>query len=216
MGRIATPWLRRRSVGWSSQRTSLVSLATFLAGVAVTIALAVAAATLLDALRLDTRGGLFGTYVQRNAMVVAIGMSFAIIPLVFTIADDALASVPDHLRSASLGAGATPWQTAVRVIVPAAASGLFSAVMIGLGRAVGETMIVLMAAGNTPLIDWNLFNGFQTLSAAIATELPEAARGSTHYRVLFLAALVLFAITFVVNTAAEIVRQRFRRRAHEL
>ncbi|NBT13968.1 MAG: ABC transporter permease subunit, partial [Planctomycetia bacterium] len=165
---------------------------------------------------LDTRGGLFGTYVQRNAIVVAIGMSFAIIPLVFTIADDALSSVPDHLRSASLGAGATPWQTAVRVIVPAAASGLFSAVMIGLGRAVGETMIVLMAAGNTPLIDWNAFNGFQTLSAAIATELPEAARGSSHYRVLFLAALVLFAMTFVVNTAAEAVRQRFRKRAHEL
>jgi phosphate transport system permease protein len=102
------------------------------------------------------------------------------------------------------------------VIVPAAASGLFSAVMIGLGRAVGETMIVLMAAGNTPLMGWNLFNGFQTLSAAIATELPEAARGSAHYRVLFLAALTLFGMTFVVNTAAEIVRQRFRRRSHEL
>jgi phosphate transport system permease protein len=154
--------------------------------------------------------------VQRNALIVAIGMSFAIIPLIFTIADDALSSVPDHLRSASLGAGATPWQTAVRVIVPAAASGLFSAVMIGLGRAVGETMIVLMAAGNTPLMGWNLFNGFQTLSAAIATELPEAARGSAHYRVLFLAALTLFAMTFVVNTAAELVRQRFRRRSHEL
>jgi len=170
----------------------------------------------LDALRFDARGGLFGTYVQRNALIVGIGMSFAIIPLVFTIADDALSSVPDHLRSASLGAGATPWQTAVRVIIPAAASGLFSAVMIGLGRAVGETMIVLMAAGNTPLMDWNVFNGFQTLSAAIATELPEAARGSSHYRVLFLAALVLFAMTFVVNTVAEIVRQRFRRRSHEL
>lgn len=216
VSRFAGPWLRRRSKGWSARRTAIVSLVVFVAGVALAVMLAVFAATLLDALRLDTRGGLFGTYVQRNAMVVAIGMSFAIIPLVFTIADDALSSVPDHLRSASLGAGATPWQTAVRVIVPAAASGLFSAVMIGLGRAVGETMIVLMAAGNTPLIDWNLFNGFQTLSAAIATELPEAARGSTHYRVLFLAALVLFAITFVVNTAAEIVRQRFRRRAHEL
>jgi phosphate transport system permease protein len=88
--------------------------------------------------------------------------------------------------------------------------------MIGLGRAVGETMIVLMAAGNTPIVDWNVFNGFQTLSAAIATELPEAARGSSHYRVLFLAALVLFSLTFVVNTVAELVRQRFRRRSHEL
>jgi len=214
--RVVGPWLRRRSHDWSQRQAALAGLATFAAGVGVAILIAVAAAMFFDALRLDTRGGLFGTYVQRNAIVVAIGMSFAIIPLVFTIADDALSSVPDHLRSASLGAGATPWQTAVRVIVPAAASGLFSAVMIGLGRAVGETMIVLMAAGNTPLIDWNAFNGFQTLSAAIATELPEAARGSSHYRVLFLAALVLFAMTFVVNTAAEAVRQRFRKRAHEL
>ena len=95
-------------------------------------------------------------------------------------------------------------------------SGLFSALMIGLGRAVGETMIVLMAAGNTPIMEWNIFNGFQTLSAAIATELPEAARGSTHYRTLFLAALTLFVMTFLVNTIAETVRQRFRRRAYEL
>ncbi|MFM7033799.1 MAG: ABC transporter permease subunit [Planctomycetia bacterium] len=216
VGRMFTPWLRRRSGRWSPQQAAAASLATFVIGLGLAAALALAAAMLLDALRLDTRGGLLGTYVQRNSLVVAIGMSFAIIPLVFTIADDALAAVPAHLRSASLGAGATPWQTAVRVIVPAAASGLFSAVMIGLGRAVGETMIVLMAAGNTPLMNWNLFNGFQTLSAAIATELPEAARGTSHYRVLFLAALVLFAITFVVNTLAEIVRQRFRKRAHDL
>ncbi|MFM8890094.1 MAG: ABC transporter permease subunit, partial [Planctomycetia bacterium] len=216
VGRFLHPWLRLRSRGWSQQRAAVVSLATFVGGVALAVGLAVAAASFFDALRLDTRGGLFGTYVQRNALIVAIGMSFAIIPLIFTLADDALSSVPDHLRSASLGAGATPWQTAVRVIVPAAASGLFSAVMIGLGRAVGETMIVLMAAGNTPLMGWNVFNGFQTLSAAIATELPEAARGTAHYRVLFLAALTLFAMTFVVNTAAELVRQRFRRRSHEL
>jgi phosphate transport system permease protein len=215
-GRFVNPWLRRKSGRWTQRRAAAVSLVQFVVGVAVAVAIAVAAAMFLDALRLDARGGLFGTYVQRNAMIVAIGMSFAIIPLVFTIADDALSSVPDHLRSASLGAGATPWQTAVRVIMPAAASGLFSAVMIGLGRAVGETMIVLMAAGNTPLIGWNLFNGFQTLSAGIATELPEAARGSAHYRVLFLAALTLFTMTFIVNTAAEIVRQRFRRRAHDL
>jgi phosphate transport system permease protein len=216
IARVVGPWLRRKTCGWSQQRSALASLAAFVLGVVVTFAVAAAVAILLDALRLDTRGGIFGTYVQRNALVVAIGMSFAIIPLIFTIADDALSSVPDHLRSASLGAGATPWQTAIRVIVPSAASGLFSAVMIGLGRAVGETMVVLMAAGNTPLISGNIFNGFQTLSAAIATELPEAARGSTHYRVLFLAALVLFAITLVVNTVAELVRQRFRRRAYEL
>jgi phosphate transport system permease protein len=215
-GRFVGPWIRLRSTGWGHRRTATVALGTCLLGMVVTGLLAGAGALFFDALRLETRGGLLGTYVQRNAVVVAIGMSFAIIPLIFTIADDALSSVPDHLRSGSLGAGATPWQTAVRVIVPAAASGMFSAVMIGLGRAVGETMIVLMAAGNTPLMGWNVFNGFQTLSAAIATELPEAARGSSHYRVLFLAAVLLFAMTFVVNTLAEIVRQRFRRRAHEL
>jgi len=216
VGRLVNPWLRQAAAGWTRGRAALVSLGVFSAGIVAALGLAAIAATFLDAIGLETRGGLFGTYVQRNALVVAVGMSFAIIPLVFTLADDALASVPEHLRSASLGAGATPWQTAVRVIVPAAASGLFSAVMIGLGRAVGETMIVLMAAGNTPLVSWNVFDGFQTLSAAIATELPEAARGSTHYRVLFLAALALFGMTFVVNTVAEIVRQRFRRRAHEL
>lgn len=95
-------------------------------------------------------------------------------------------------------------------------SGLFSAVMIGLGRAVGETMIVLMAGGNTPIMEWNLFNGMRTLSANIAVELPEAVRDSSHYRTLFLAALVLFLLTFVVNTAAELVRIRFRKRAYQL
>ena len=164
----------------------------------------------------DPRGGLYGTYVQRNAMVVGFAMGFAVIPIIYTIAEDALSSVPSHLRSASLGAGATPWQTAIRVIVPTAASGMFSACMIGLGRAVGETMIVLMAAGNTPIMEWNPFEGFQTLSAAIATEMPEAVRDSTHYRVLFLSGLVLFAMTFVVNTVAEIVRLRFRKRALQL
>ncbi|MCA9163314.1 MAG: ABC transporter permease subunit [Planctomycetales bacterium] len=124
--------------------------------------------------------------------------------------------MPNHLRSASLGCGATQWQTAVRVVIPTAMSGLFSALMIGLGRAVGETMIVLMAGGNTPVTKWNIFSGFRTLSANIAVELPEAVRNSTHYRTLFLAALTLFLMTFVVNTLAEIVRLRFRRRAYQL
>src|SRR5262249_2887937 len=129
---------------------------------------------------------------------------------------DALSSVPGHLRLASLGAGATPWQTAVRIVLPTAASGIFSAIMVGLGRAVGETMIVLMATGNTPAMSWYVFNSFRTLAAKIATELPEAVRGSTHYRTLFLAALCLFAITFLLNTLAESVRQRFRKRAFQL
>jgi phosphate transport system permease protein len=188
----------------------------FIAATAVTLGGAIAIGWLLDSVHLDPRGMVLGTYMQRNALVVGFVMGFAVIPIIYTVADDALATVPAHLRSASLGAGATPWQTAVRVIVPTAMSGLFSAVMIGLGRAVGETMIVLMAAGNTPIIDWNIFNGFQTLSANIATELPEAVQGSAHYRTLFVAALALFAITFVVNTVAEGVRLRSRRRAYEL
>jgi phosphate transport system permease protein len=156
------------------------------------------------------------TYVQRNALIVGFIMGFAIIPIIYTIAEDALTTVPDHLRSASLAAGATPWQTAIRVVVPTAMSGLFSAVMIGLGRAVGETMIVLMAAGNTPILKMNIFEGFRTLAANIAVEMPEAPRDSSHYRVLFLAALTLFIMTFFINTAAEVVRQRFRKRAFQL
>src|SRR5262245_691298 len=157
-----------------------------------------------------------GPYSQRNALVVGFIMGFAIIPIIYTIAEDALSSVPEHLRAGSLAAGATSWQTAIRIIVPTAMSGLFSAVMIGMGRAVGETMIVLMAAGNTPVMDWNIFNGFRTLSACIATELPEAVQNSTHYRVLFLAAVSLFAMTFILNTVAEVIRSRFRRRAYQL
>jgi phosphate transport system permease protein len=164
----------------------------------------------------DPRGNLLGTYVQRNALVVGIIMGFAIIPIIFTLAEDALSAVPQELRAASLGAGATPWQTAIWVVIPTAMSGLFSAAMIGLGRAAGETMIVLMAAGNTPIMEWNPFNGFRTLSANIAVELPEAVQNSTHYRMLFLAALCLFVLTSVINTVAEIVRLRFRKQATHL
>jgi phosphate transport system permease protein len=159
--------------------------------------------------RPDGRGTEFQ---QSNSLVVGIAMGFAVIPIIYTIAEDALSAIPESLTSAALACGASPWQTAVRVVVPAAAPGLFSASMIGLGRAVGETMIVLMATGGTAIMDWSMFNGFRTLSANVATELSEAPRGETLYRVLFLAALLLFAMTFVVNTIAEIVRLRFRRR----
>ncbi|TVM00694.1 MAG: ABC transporter permease [Candidatus Brocadia sp. WS118] len=155
-------------------------------------------------------------YDQRNALLVGIAMGFAVIPLIFTISEDAMSNVPNSLRSASLALGATPWQTAVRVVLPTASPGIFSAVMIGFGRAVGETMIVLMATGNTPIMDWNLFNGFRALSANIAVEIPEAPHGGTLYRVLFLASLLLFVTTFVVNTVAETVRQRMKLRYSKL
>ncbi|MDF2763024.1 MAG: hypothetical protein K0S81_2 [Rhodospirillales bacterium] len=173
-------------------------------------------ASLLAGTGLDPRGGVFDTYVQRNTLVVGFAMGFAVIPIIYTIAEDALNAVPEHLRAASLACGATPWQTATSIVLPTAMSGVFAAVMIGMGRAVGETMIVVMAAGNTPLIDWNLFNGLRALSATIAVELPEAVRGGSLYRMLFLAALTLFVMTFVINTLAELVRLRFRRRAAQL
>ena len=150
------------------------------------------------------------TYDQRNAMVVGFAMGFAVIPTIFSIAEDAIFTVPKHLSYGSLALGATPWQSLYRVVLPTASPGIFSAIMIGMGRAVGETMIVLMATGNTPIMDANIFEGMRTLAANIAVEIPESEVDSTHYRILFLAAMVLFMFTFVFNTVAEIVRQRLR------
>jgi phosphate transport system permease protein len=153
---------------------------------------------------------------QRNALVVGLAMGFAVIPTIFSIAEDAIFSVPKHLSFGSLALGATPWQTLVRVVLLTASPGIFSAVMIGLGRAVGETMIVLMATGNTPVMDFSIFQGMRTLAANIAVEMPESEVGSTHYRILFLTALVLFLFTFALNTLAEVVRQRLRRKYSSL
>lgn len=151
-------------------------------------------------------------YDQRNMLVVGFAMGFTVIPIIFTISEDALSSVPRTLSAGSLALGANRWQTAMRIVVPAASAGIFSAVMIGFGRAVGETMIVLMATGNTPVMDWSFFNGFRALSANIAVELPEAPHGGTLYRVLFLTAILLFVATFLLNTLAEILSQRLRRK----
>ncbi len=153
---------------------------------------------------------------QRNALVVGLAMGFAVIPTIFSIAEDAVFGVPRHLSNGSLALGATPWQTMWGVVLLTASPGIFSAVMIGFGRAVGETMIVLMATGNTPVMDMSIFQGLRTLSANIAVEVPESEVASTHYRILFLAALVLFAFTFFFNTIAEVVRQRLRKKYSSL
>ena len=152
------------------------------------------------------------SFDQRNALVVGVAMGFAVVPTIFSITEDAIFSVPKSLSYGSLALGATPWQTLVGVILPTASPGIFSALMIGMGRAVGETMIVLMATGNTPIMDANIFEGMRTLAANIAVEIGETEVDSSHFRVLFLAAFVLFMFTFVVNTAAEIVRQRLRKK----
>lgn len=147
---------------------------------------------------------------QRNALVVGLAMGFAVIPTIYSIAEDAVFSVPKSLTLGSLALGATPWQTLTRVVLLTASPGIFSALMIGMGRAVGETMIVLMATGNTPIMEANIFEGMRTLAANVAVEMPESEVGGTHYRVLFLAALVLLMFTFVMNTLAELIRQRLR------
>jgi phosphate transport system permease protein len=191
-----------------------------LAGWALLIVLALGIAyglsMVLAEIGYDARGGIVDDYVQRNALVVAFAIAFAEIPIIYTISEDALNAVPRYLRSGSLACGASKWQTTAWIVMPTAASGIFSAIMIALGRAVGETMIVVMATGNTPVMDINIFNGLRTLSANINVELPEAVRDSTLYRTLFLCALVLFAMTFVINTIAEVVRQRYRKRAAQL
>lgn len=169
------------------------------------------------------------SFDQRNGLVVGFMMGFAVIPVIFTLAEDALANVPRDLVAAAEALGASRWQVARTIVLPVASAGLFSALMIGFGRAVGETMIVVMATGSTPVMDpagrwffgdgtfplaahWNPFDGMRTLSANLAVELPEAPQGSTHYRTLFLGALALFLMTFVLNTAAELLRQRLRAR----
>jgi len=213
---FGAPWMRSISTDWSRRKCATADIVKFTAMFAGMLLVSWIVAAILTFWGFDPRGGVLDTYAQRNALIVGFVMGFAVVPIIYTLAEDALSSVPIQLREGSLGCGATPWQTAWRITIPTAMSGLFGALMVGLGRAVGETMIVLMAAGNTGIMDWNIFNGFRTLSANIATEMPEAPKDGTHYRILFLAALVLFGMTFFVNMIAEAVRRIFRRRFADL
>jgi len=156
---------------------------------------------------------LFGYQYRLNAFVGGVAMSLAVIPIVFTVAEDALAAVPHYMTEASLALGATRWQTALFVRLPAATPGVFAAVLLGFGRAFGETMIVLMATGNAALISLSFLEPVRTMSATIGAEMAEVVFGDTHYTVLFLLGSILFIFTFTLNAVAEVfIRQRLLKR----
>lgn len=210
-------WAWVRSHSWAKHVERGYEFAAVLPALLLGVALAVAIAPAVERLLFDGnfRAWLFGhglRYDQRNSVLIAFGLGFTVIPIIFSIAEDALSNVPHSMTAASLALGASRWQTVWRVVLPSAGGGIFAAIMIGFGRAVGETMIILMATGNTPILDWSPFNGMRTFSANIAVEIPEAPVGGTLYRVLFLCAVLLFLLTFLLNTAAELVRQRLRKR----
>ena len=152
----------------------------------------------------------FHVPVGLNVLNAAILLALMSIPIMVSIGEDALKAVPDSFREAAVALGATRWQLVYRVLLPAAKNGLLAAVLLGVGRAVGETMAVLMATGHAVHIPHSVFDSVRTLTATIAAELGEASQGSDHYRVLFLIGVLLFAITFIVNLTADLVVKGFR------
>jgi phosphate transport system permease protein len=153
---------------------------------------------------------LFHTTYRLNALLGGIGVALVIIPVIASLTEDALRMVPDDIREASYALGANRWETIWRALLPAAISGVSGAVILGVGRALGETMIVLMAAGNAALVTANIFSPVRTMTATIAAELGAVDQGSPHYYALFLVGALLFTITFFVNLAAEVVINRAR------
>ena len=154
----------------------------------------------------------FNFEFRLNAVSAGIGLAFAVIPLVYTVSEDALTSVPKLYREASLALGASKAQTAIRVVLPAASPGIFAALVLGFGRAIGETMIVLLASGNASTLSLSPFVPVRTLSATVASELGEVVFGGGHYRVLFLLGVILFIITSIVNWVGARYNRRLRQR----
>lgn len=166
-------------------------------------ALIVLASWIQDTFELDFR---------LNVLNAGVALGLAVLPIIYTLSEDALTAVPRSYRNASSALGASPWQTAVRVVVPAALPGIFAAVVLGFGRAVGETMIVLMASGNAAITSWEFTEPVRTLSATIAAELAEVVFGSPHYHVLFFIGTLLFSVTFLFNWLGAQMVGRLRRR----
>jgi phosphate transport system permease protein len=153
-----------------------------------------------------------GFRLRLNAVTAGIGLALAVIPIVYTVSEDALSAVPQAFRDGSLALGANRWQTAWRVVLPAATPGVFAACVLGAGRAIGETMIVLMASGNASIVSWNLFDSTRTLTATIAAELAETVFGGHHYRILFMLGTMLFVVTFLSNLAGDLFIHRLKAR----
>jgi len=153
-----------------------------------------------------------GAQSRLNALCAGIALGFAVIPVVFSIAEDALTSVPRSYVQAALALGASQWKAAWQVVLPAALPGVFAAVALGFGRAIGETMVVLMASGNASIVSWSLFDSARTITATIAAELGEVVFGGAHYRILFLIGVLLFIVTFLTNLSAELVLHRLKAR----
>lgn len=156
--------------------------------------------------------GLFGYQSRLNAFVAGIALGLAVIPVVFSIAEDALTSVPRAYTQAALALGASKWQAAWQIVLPAAAPGVFAAVVLGFGRAIGETMVVLMASGNASILSFSLFDSTRSITATIAAELAEAVFGGHHYRILFLIGAMLFVVTFLTNLAGDLIMHRLKGR----
>ncbi len=154
----------------------------------------------------------FDLEYRLNAITAGIALGLAVLPIVYTVAEDALSAVPSRFRHASYALGASPWQTAWRVVLPAALPGVFAGVVLGFGRAMGETMIVLMASGNAAITSWNFAESVRTFPATVAAELGEVVFGSAHYHVLFFIGLLLFIITFLLNIIGTFIVDQLRRR----
>lgn len=152
----------------------------------------------------------FGYESRLNALVAGIALGLAIIPVMFSIAEDALTSVPRSYTQAALALGSSKWQAAWQIVLPAAIPGVFAAIVLGFGRAIGETMVVLMASGNASIVSWSVLDSTRTMTATIAAELGETVFGGQHYRILFLLGVILFAVTFVSNMVAEWVIDRLK------
>jgi phosphate transport system permease protein len=156
--------------------------------------------------------GVFGYQSRLNAFVAGIALGLAIIPVVFSIAEDALTSVPRSYTEGALALGSSKWQAAWHIVLPAAVPGVFAAVVLGFGRAIGETMIVLMASGNASIVSWSLLDSTRTMTATIAAEMAETVVGGHHYRMLFLIGALLFLVTFIGNMVADWFIHRLKKR----